>query len=130
MITSSLSTYCRMLLLTSVEPTASVTELQGGSKDETQCIEAGVHSRISDFPGPLGTTPFSTGYLLSCAYMFLECSSSYKPEKAAFSLVIYTRSEQEIGKLRVGRKLFRTTRYGWDWCGSDKGKERDRSGRE
>ena len=35
------------------------------------------------------------------------------PGKVASSLVIYMRSAMEIGRLRMGRKLFHTTRYDW-----------------
>jgi len=38
----------------------------------------------------------------------------HAPEKAASSLVIYMRSAEEVGSLRMGRRLFRTTRYEWN----------------
>ena len=36
------------------------------------------------------------------------------PGKVASSLVIFMKSGIEIGKLRMGRKLFHRTRYDWD----------------
>jgi len=36
-----------------------------------------------------------------------------RPGKTASSLVIYARAAEEIGRLRMGRKLFRTTKYDW-----------------
>ena len=44
------------------------------------------------------------------------------PEKAASSLVIYMRSTEEVRKLRMGRRLFRTTRYDWGRGSRDNGK--------
>jgi len=48
----------------------------------------------------------------------------YGPEKVASSLVIHMRSAEEMGKLRMGRRLFRTTRYDGDRSSRDKGKLR------
>ena len=41
-------------------------------------------------------------------------TKEHKPGKLASSLVIYIKSRVGIGGLRMGRKLFRTTRYDWD----------------
>ncbi|KAF8417559.1 hypothetical protein EV426DRAFT_699638 [Tirmania nivea] len=38
----------------------------------------------------------------------------HEPEKVASSLVVYTRSAEEVGRLRMRRKFFRTTRYDWN----------------
>ena len=43
-----------------------------------------------------------------------------KPGKVVSSLVIYTKSAVEIGKLRIGRKFVHTTRYDWDRSRKDK----------
>ena len=45
-----------------------------------------------------------------------------KPRKVAPSLVIYMKPAVEIGRIRMGRKLFHTTRYDWDRGRTDKGK--------
>ncbi|KAF8420906.1 hypothetical protein EV426DRAFT_701977 [Tirmania nivea] len=38
----------------------------------------------------------------------------HEPGKVASSLVVYTRSAKEVGRLYMGRKFFRTTRYDWN----------------
>ena len=51
--------------------------------------------------------------------------NEHAPEKAASSLVIYMRSEEEVGKMRMGRRLFRTTKYEWGCRSTDaKGKRK------